>query len=69
MVGNLTFSDKSIVNVIGFRLLKIKRFDGIVRSLGGVAYVPKMCKNLISWSLLNSQEYGFYANGGVVKVT
>ena len=36
---------------------------------GGVVYVKKLCKNLKLLSLLDSQRYGFSANGGVVKVT
>ncbi|EOY18934.1 Uncharacterized protein TCM_043452 [Theobroma cacao] len=55
VVGNLTLGNKSIVKVMGIGVVKIKMFDGVVRSLGGVAYVPKMRKNLISLSLLDSK--------------
>ena len=44
-------------------------FDFVVCSSGGMAYVLKMCKNLISLSLLDYQGYGYFANGGVIKVT
>ena len=40
---NLTFGDKSIVKVISLGVVEIKIFDSVVHSLGGVAYVPKMC--------------------------
>ncbi|WRX09694.1 zinc finger protein [Theobroma cacao] len=66
---NLTLGNKSIVKVMGIGVVKIKMFDGVVRSLGGVAYVQKMRKNLISLSLLDSKGYGYSACDGVVKVT
>ncbi|EOY07366.1 Adenine nucleotide alpha hydrolases-like superfamily protein [Theobroma cacao] len=69
VTGNLTLGNKSIVKVMGLVVVKIKMFDGVVRSLGGVAYVPKMHKNLISLSLLDSKGYGYSACDGVVKVT
>ena len=56
---NLTLGDKLIVKVMGLRVVKIKMFDGVVRFLDGVAYVPKMCKNLISLSPLDSQDWIF----------
>ncbi|WRX12958.1 hypothetical protein QQP08_005445 [Theobroma cacao] len=61
VAGNLTLGNKSIVKVMGIGVLKIKMFDGVVRSLGGVAYVPKMRKNLISLSLLDFKGYGYSA--------
>ncbi|EOY20784.1 Binding-like protein [Theobroma cacao] len=42
VVGNLTLGNKSIVKVMGLRVVKVKMFDGVVCSSGGVAYVPKM---------------------------
>ncbi|WRX29264.1 hypothetical protein QQP08_021751 [Theobroma cacao] len=69
VVGNLTLGNKSIVKIMGLGVVKIKMFDGVVRSLDGVAYVPKIRKNLISLSLLDSKRYGYSACDGVVKVT
>jgi len=34
----------------GLGTVKVKMFDGVVRILGGMAYVPKLRKNLISLS-------------------
>ncbi|WRX21020.1 zinc finger protein [Theobroma cacao] len=69
VAGNLTLGNKSIVKVMGLGVVKIKMFDEIMRFLGGVAYVSKMRKNLISLSLLDSKGYGYSACDGVVKVT
>ncbi|EOY10968.1 Disease resistance family protein / LRR family protein, putative [Theobroma cacao] len=50
VVGNLTLGNKSIVKVMGLGVVKIKMFDGVVCSLGGVAYVPKMqCEASKGW--------------------
>ncbi|WRX29262.1 zinc finger protein [Theobroma cacao] len=69
VAGNLTLGNKSIVKVMGLGVVKIKMFDGVVHSLGGVTYVPKMRKNLVSLSLLDSKRYGYSACDGVIKVT
>lgn len=67
--GMLTLGDGSTCNVEGIGTVKIKMFNGAFYTLGGVAYVPKMCKNLISLSQLDSQGYGYSAQGGVLKIT
>lgn len=41
----------------------------MVRTLGDVAYVPKMRRNLISLSQYDSEGYAFSAVGGVLKIT
>ncbi|EOX97575.1 Uncharacterized protein TCM_006559 [Theobroma cacao] len=66
---NLTLGNKSIMKVMGLRVVKIKMFDRVVRFLGGMAYVLEMRKNLISLSLLDSKGYGYSACDEVVKVT
>nr|XP_043613173.1 uncharacterized protein LOC122585134 [Erigeron canadensis] len=67
--GVLTLGDGSTCNVKGIGTVKIKMFNGAIYTLVGVAYVPKMCKNLVSLSLLDSQGYGYSARGGVLKIT
>ena len=42
----------SVCKIIGFGIVKIKMFDGVVHDLGGVAYVPNLRRNLISISQL-----------------
>lgn len=34
--------------------MKIKMFDGMIRTFGGVVYVPKMRRNIIVLGLLDS---------------
>ncbi|EOX94805.1 Potassium transporter, putative [Theobroma cacao] len=64
---NLTLSNKSIVKVMGLGVVKIKMFNGIMCSLGGVAYVSEMRKNLVSLSLLNSKRHGYSTCDGVAS--
>ena len=44
-------------------------FDGVVRTLCDVKYVPKVEKNLISLGTLDSNSYDYKSEGGVMKVT
>ena len=44
-------------------------FDEVVRTLGGVAYVPKLRKNLISLSQLDSKGCKPSIVGGAMKIT
>ncbi|KAK2979308.1 hypothetical protein RJ640_013272 [Escallonia rubra] len=49
--------------------IKIKPFDGIVRTLGDVRYIPDLKKNLISLGTLDSIDCSISIKGGVVKVS
>lgn len=69
LAGTLTVGNKSKVSVMGYGVVKIKMDDGNVHALVDVAYVPELCGNLISLSLLDSQGCEYSASGGVVKVT
>ena len=49
--------------------IRIKMFDGIVRTLCDVRHVPEVKKNLISLGTLDSNGYCYKSIGGVMKVT
>jgi hypothetical protein len=49
--------------------IRIKMFDGVVRTLFDVRHVPKVEKNLISLGTLDSNDYGYKSKGRVMKVT
>ncbi|GFY82951.1 hypothetical protein Acr_02g0011910 [Actinidia rufa] len=49
--------------------VKIKMFDGAVRTLGGVVYIPKLRRNLISLSRMDSNGCKYFAGGGAMKIT
>ena len=65
----MSLGDGSTCQVKGVGVVKIKMLNGEIRSLGGVAYVPKLRRNLISLSQLDSEGYHFSAAGGVLKIT
>lgn len=44
-------------------------FDGVERILGGVTYVPKLQKNIISISQLDSKGCRVLVEGGAMKIT
>ncbi|KAK2971108.1 hypothetical protein RJ640_024053 [Escallonia rubra] len=49
--------------------IKIKMFDGIVRTLGDIRYIPDLKKNLIFLGTLDSIKCGISVKGGVMKVS
>jgi hypothetical protein len=55
--------------VIGIRNIKIKMFNGVVRILCDVRYIPNLRKNLISWGTLDRNGFNFKSEGGVLKVS
>ena len=55
--------------ITGTGNIRIKMFDGVVRTLCDVRHVPKVEKNLISLDTLDSNGYGYKSKGGVMKVT
>ncbi|KAK3021368.1 hypothetical protein RJ639_046001 [Escallonia herrerae] len=54
---------------MGIGTIKIEMFDGIVRTLGDVRYIPDFKKNLISLGTLDSIDCSISIKGGVIKVT
>lgn len=55
------------LSVVGVGTVRIKMYDGVVRTLE-VRHVPELRKNLISLSLLDSHGYRYSGEGEVVKV-
>ena len=45
--------------IIGMRIIKIKMFDGVVRTLEKVRHILDMKKNLISLGTLDSKGYSY----------
>jgi hypothetical protein len=53
----------------GVGTVKIKMFDGIVRTLTDVRHVPDLKKNLISLGTLDAAGCKFTTVGGVMRVS
>ena len=53
----------------GIGSVNIRMFDGVVRKLQGVRYVPKLKKNLISLGTLDAEGCNYMGQGGALKVS
>ena len=53
--------------VVGIGNIRIKMFDGVVRTLCDVRHVPDLRKNLISLGTLNYNEFSYKSTSGVMK--
>ena len=54
--------------IIGMGTIKIKMFDGVVRTLEEVRHIPDMRKNLISLGTLDLKSYSYKSENGIMKV-
>src|SRR3954468_13356783 len=55
--------------VIGIENIRMRMFDGQVRTLSNVRHVPDMRKNLLSLGALEAQGFRFSGEDGVIKVS
>ncbi|KAG8477522.1 hypothetical protein CXB51_031082 [Gossypium anomalum] len=53
----------------GVGTIKVKMFDGVVRTLSDVRHVPELKRNLISLSTLDSKGYRYTAESGVLNIS
>ena len=53
--------------VVGIGTIRIKIFDGVVRTLTDVRHIPALKKNLISLSILNFISCSFKAKGRALR--
>ncbi|KAK2990113.1 hypothetical protein RJ640_002275 [Escallonia rubra] len=67
--GTVLMGNDVVCEVMGIGTIKIKMFDGIVRTLGDVRYIPDLKKNLISLGTLDSIDCSISIKGGVMKVS
>ena len=64
--GNLTVENNTTCKVVGFWSMKMRIFDGMVRTLTDVTHVPGLKNNLISFDTLEGCRIG--CEGGVMKI-
>ncbi|KAG8492522.1 hypothetical protein CXB51_009769 [Gossypium anomalum] len=55
--------------IVGVGIIKVKMFDGVVRTLSDVRHVLEVKRKLISLSTLDSKEYRYTAESGVLKIS
>jgi len=57
--GKVLVGNDGACSIVGKGTMQIKMVDGTVRTLTDVRYVPKLHKNLISLSTLDSLGYSY----------
>ncbi|XP_077230002.1 uncharacterized protein LOC143863221 [Tasmannia lanceolata] len=67
--GVVSLGDRSTCDVRRIEMVKIKKFDKVLCTFGGVVYVPKMRRNLVSLGQLDCRGYMFLATGRAMKIT
>ena len=67
--GIVTMGNGSHCKITGICNIRIKMFDGVIRTLCDVRHVPEGEKKLISFGTLDSNGYDYKFEGGVIKVT
>jgi len=67
--GSVMMGNDDPCKVIGIENIKIKMFDGVVRTLCDVRHMPDLRKNLILLGILDRNGFIFKYEGGVLKVS
>ncbi|KAG8497270.1 hypothetical protein CXB51_008544 [Gossypium anomalum] len=65
--GVVLMGNNASCKIAGVGTIKVKMFDGVVRTLSDVRHVPELKRNLISLSTLDSKGYRYTAESGVLK--
>ncbi|KAH9736371.1 hypothetical protein KPL71_018077 [Citrus sinensis] len=60
--------NNNVCNIVGIGSVKIKMFDGTIRSLHEVRHAPRLKRNLISLGMLDSLGYFFKSRSGGLEI-
>ncbi|KAG8480706.1 hypothetical protein CXB51_025391 [Gossypium anomalum] len=66
--GVVLMGNNASCKIAGVGTIKVKMFDGVVRTLSDVRHVPELKRNLISLSTLDSKGYRYTAENGVLNI-
>ncbi|KAG8485682.1 hypothetical protein CXB51_019024 [Gossypium anomalum] len=67
--GVVLIGNNTSCKTAGVGTIKVKMFDGVVRTLSDVRHIPELKRNLISLSTLDSKGYRYTAESGVLKIS
>ena len=67
--GVVLMGNNASCKVAGIGTVRIRMFDGVVRTLDDVRYVLDLKRNLIPLSTLNTKGYKYTGKGGVLKIS
>jgi hypothetical protein len=65
----VTISNSAHCKITDICNIRIKMFDGVVRTLCDVRHIPEVENNMISLGTLDSNDYGYKSESEVMKVT
>ncbi|KAH9662167.1 hypothetical protein KPL70_024758 [Citrus sinensis] len=66
--GRVLMGNNNVCNIVGVGSVKIKMFDGTIRSLHEVRHAPRLKRNLISLGMLDSLGYFFKSRSGGLEI-
>ena len=66
--GSVFMGNDHALEIVGMGTVKIKMFDGSIRSLQGVRHVKGLKKNLLSIGQLDELGCKTHIEGGILKV-
>ena len=67
--GKVLLGNNAVCKVIRIGSIRIKMYDGIVRTLSDVRHIPELKKNLVSLGMLDSNGCTYKAGGGVMRIS
>ncbi|KAG8482771.1 hypothetical protein CXB51_024179 [Gossypium anomalum] len=67
--GVVLMGNNTSCKIAGVGTIKVKMFDGVVRTLSDMRHVPELKRNLISLSTLDSKGYRYTAESRVLKIS
>ena len=67
--GAVLMGNNASCKVEGIGTVRIRMFDGVVRTLGDVRHVLDLKRNLISLSTLDIKGYKYTSESGVLKIS
>ena len=67
--GVVLMGNNASCKIASVGTIKVKMFDGVVRTLSDVRHIPKLKRNLISLSTLDSKGYKYTAESRVLNIS
>ena len=60
--------DDHALEIAGIGTIKIKMFDGTIRTIGEVRHVNDLKKNILSLGQMDSRGYKTHVDNGIMKI-
>ncbi|KAG6675871.1 hypothetical protein I3842_15G127000 [Carya illinoinensis] len=67
--SSVLMGNDALCKIIGIGNIRIKMFDGVVRTLCNVRHIPNLRKNMISLGTLDCNRYSYKSVSEVIKVS